>query len=358
MLKKAAVVFLICASTAMWVSCVKTSNSFLYAALPQSSQIAAYREDPNSGILTVLSFSPITAGPGVQALAIHPSKKFLYAANSGANNVSLFTIGTDASLTEVTPRPNAGTSPKLVIMDSAGSYLYVGNSGSADISVFSIDSGSGVLSQVGTNFQLGISPLNMKLSPSGKFLYVTGGSQQAGSPGYIAILSVNAGVLGLISIIQPGSSPYGLAIDPSGSHLYTANFGDNTISEFTINADGSLTELSGSPIGESSSNTSPVCLLIDNSGKYLYVANQQSAGNLGAYAIGSDGGLSLLSNSPFPTAAQPSFIAADPSGKYLFVGNQSSPVIQSFNLNGSTGTLTSVASYTPGGTPTSIVVTQ
>jgi 6-phosphogluconolactonase (cycloisomerase 2 family) len=98
-------------------------------------------------------------------------------------------------------------------------------------------------------------------------------------------------------------------------------------------------------------------LLIDNSGKYLYVANDQSPGTLVAYSIGSDGSLALISNSQFSTGAQPSFMASDPSGKYLFVGNQSSPVIQSLSVNTGSGILTSVASYSVSGTPTSIVIT-
>jgi 6-phosphogluconolactonase len=97
-------------------------------------------------------------------------------------------------------------------------------------------------------------------------------------------------------------------------------------------------------------------LLIDKSGKYLYVANQGS-GNASAYSIGSDGGLTLLTTSPFATGSQPSFIASDSSGKYLFVGNQSSPVIQSFSLDTGSGTLTSIGSYSVPATPTSIVIT-
>jgi 6-phosphogluconolactonase len=88
----------------------------------------------------------------------------------------------------------------------------------------------------------------------------------------------------------------------------------------------------------------------------LYVANEVSS-NLAAYGIGSDGGLTLLTTSPFGTGSQPSFITSDATGKYLFVGNQSSPAIQSFRLDGSTGTLTSVKSFPVGSTPTSIALT-
>jgi 6-phosphogluconolactonase len=354
MLKKAAALFLLGTSLAILVGCTTNSNRYLYAAIPAANQIVAYREDPNSGVLTVLTGSPITAGPAVQSIVIHPSKKFLYAANSGESDVSRFTISSTGALTEMTPRTLVGTSPTLLAMDPAGSFLYVANSASDDISVFSIDAGSGGLTPVAAPFPTGITPLNMKLAPSGNVLYVTG----LGSPGYIEVFSLNAGIATLIQVEQDGTgtNPYGLAIDPSGTYLYTANTGDNSISAFTIGADGSLTPIPGFPLGEA--YFAPLDLLVDNSGKYLYVANSgTSSSNLAAYGIGSDGGLTLLSNSPFATAKAPVFVTSDPTGKYLFVGNESGPVIQSFSLDGSTGTLTSVNTYGVGGTPTSIAVT-
>ena len=351
MLKKAAALFLAGVSLATWTSCGKVTNQYLFAAIPGASQIGSYREDPNSGVLTLVTGSPFTAGPAVESLVVHPSGKFLYSVNSGEGDLSLFNVASGV-LTEVTPRTVVGAVPTKLVMDSAGGFLYVGNAGSNNISVFSIDPTAGGLSQVtGSPFPTGISPLNMKLSPSGNFLYVTG----AGTPGYIEVFSIDAGILSIVQIIQPGTNPYGLAMDSTGSHLYTANTGDNTISEYSIAADGSLTELSGSPLGEV--YTTPISLLIDNSGKYLFVVNQGSS-NLGAYSIGSDGSLTLLTNSPFAAATQPVSISTDPSGKYLFVGNQSGPVIQSFSLDVGSGTLTSVATYSVGNTPTSIAVTQ
>lgn len=350
MLKKAAALFLVGASLATWLGCTTNSSTYLYAAIPVSSQIVVYREDPNSGLLTVLVGSPITAGPGVESIVIHPSKKFLYAANSGESDVSRFTIATDGSLTEVTPRTIVGTSPNLLAMDAAGSFLYVSNLGSNTISVFSIDASSGALAPVGAPFPIGSTALDMKLSPAGDVLFVTIG----GSPGFVESFSNPSSGNPTATSVQAGVNPNGLAIDPSGTYLYTANTGDNSISAFTIGANGVLTPISGFPLGETF--FAPLALFIDSSGKYLYVANEGSA-NLAAYGIGSDGGLALLSNSPFGTNPQPSFITSDASGKYLFVGNQSSPAIQSFSLDGSTGTLTSVKSFGVGSTPTSIALT-
>ena len=358
MLKKAAALFLVCAGIATWVSCGATSSLYLYAAIPASNEIVAYREDPNSGVLTALVASPVSAGQSVQSIVIHPSRKFLYAANSGEGDISLFTISAVGTLTEVTPRTNVtpdGFAPTLLAMDSAGSFLYVGNVGSNNISVFSIDSTTGVPTAVGTPFPIGMTPTNMQLSPSG-VLYVTGG----GSPGVIEAFTLNQGVPTVVtnSPFSTGRNPVGLAIASGGGVLYTANTLDSSISEFTINADGSLSEISGSPIGEPALNSGPTALLIDKSGTYLYVANQANA-NVGAYSIGSDGTLTLLTTSPFTTGTGPSVIATDSGGKYLFVGNkaQSSAAIESFSLDATTGALTSVATYTVPGSPTSIAVT-
>ena len=353
MLKKAAALFLVCAGMAICVSCGSTSSRYLYASIPASNEIVAYREDPNSGVLTQLVGSPISAGQAVQSIVIHPSGKFLYAANSGEADVSLFKISTAGGLTEVTPRTAVGTAPTLLALDSAGGFLYVGNSGSFNISVFSIDPGTGLLTAVGTPFPIGMDPINMQLSPSGGVLYVTGQT----STGIIEAFSLVQGVPQFPGItgspFSTGQNPYGLVIAPGGGFLYTANTLDNTISEFTINADGSLSVISGSPIGEQYS--SPIALFIDKSGAYLYVANQGST-NLAAYSIGSQGALALLMTSPFSTGANPSVIASDPGGKYLFVGNQSSPAVQSFSLNTTTGVLTSVATYPVAGRPTSIAI--
>jgi 6-phosphogluconolactonase (cycloisomerase 2 family) len=192
----------------------------------------------------------------------------------------------------------------------------------------------------------------MKVSPSGTFLYVT----VTGSPGFIEAFSLNQGILSVVpgSPFFTGAGPYGLVIAPGGGFLYIANKLDNSISEFKINSDGSLTQFANSPIGQQF--VGPLALLIDKTGKFLYVANQ-GASNMAGYAIGSDGALTLLTNSPYTTGAQPAAIAIDPQGKYLFVANQSGPKVQSYQLNTSSGALTSVNIYSLPGLPTSIAVT-
>ena len=74
MLKKAAALLLVGAAVGMCVSCgsSSSSNRYLYAAIPASNQIVAYREDPNSGVLTQLAGSPISVAVSIGQETLSP----------------------------------------------------------------------------------------------------------------------------------------------------------------------------------------------------------------------------------------------------------------------------------------------
>jgi len=368
MLQKALVLVFVVASIASCIGCGNTASHYVYATIPAANQVVGYREDPNSGVLTQIAGSPYPAGDGAHSAALHPSGDFLYVANPGQNenDISLFSIASNGALTEVTPRTPIGinaSQPELLAMDPAGSYLYVMNTQSNNISVFSIDSSTGALTQVaGSPFAIGLTPLNMQLTPSGNFLYVTAAGGQAGSTnGSIIGFSVSAGVLTPLPAPNPissyGENPNGLAIDPSGTYLYAANTSSGSISIFAIGASGTLSLVSGSPLA--STYTAPISLILDPKGAYLYVANQGS-GNVAVYSISSSTGLpTVLTTSTttgaFFTEGSPSLVVADPTGQYLFVGNQgSSAGIQAFSVN--SGNLIDLYTYRVGNTPSSIVV--
>ncbi len=357
MLKKAAAMLLVCAGMATWLSCGKTSNGYVYATIPEPSQIVIYREDPASGVLTALPGSPFAGGPGVIAIAVHPSKQFLYTANSGQSDISLYDIASDGTLDEVTPRTSVVGTPLFLVMDTTGAYLYVGCDGPSSVTAFSIASG-GALTQVGEPYQIGTAPLGMAITPGGGFLYITGTSSSPAQPGIVQAFSLSAGTLTPVagSPFTTGRTPEGMAITPDGSFLYIANFGDNTISEFQIGTTGALSGLPESPVGET--YLGPTFLLVDNTGSYLYVANKGS-GNVAAYSISSGGTIQVLPNSPFGNGGNPGVLAIDPSGNFLFTGTQGGSLwVQSFTLSTSTGTLVEVGNYPVGtnGGPTSLAV--
>jgi len=364
MLQKALVLVLVFASVAGLVSCGKTASHFVYAAIPAASQLAVFREDPYSGVLTQLSESPYAVGNGIQSVVLHPSGKYLYAANpgQGENDVSLFDINSDGTVNEITPRTPVGTLPFLLAMDPAGQYLYVANVKSNSISVLSIAASSGALTPVaGSPFSINLVPTNMQISPSGAFLYVSAPSQPTG---VIAVFAVNAGVLSFVkSTPTADNDPSGLAIDPSGSYFYAANASANSISIYCIvpascvtgtpGPAGTLQQVPQSPLADTQKN--PVALTLDSTGSYLYVANQGS-NNIGTYTITAGTGFPVeVTDAPFNSEAGPSVVTLDPNGGYLYVGNQGGAAgIQAFGI--ASGSLNTIFTYSVGGSPTSIAI--
>jgi len=368
MLQKALVLVFVMAGVASFVSCGRTANHFLYATIPATNQLMVWREDPFSGVLTELAESPYTVGSGDQSVVAHPSGKYLYVANpgQGENDVSQFAINSDGTVTEVFPRQPTGTDPILLAIDPGGNYLYVANALSSNISVYSIAPSTGVLTQItGSPFLINLSAKGMQISPSGNFLYVSAPSSQTG---VIAAFSVTAGVVltnpvGLTPTAD--NDPSDLAIDPTGSFLYTANTAADSISIYCIaplssctppnTPAGALTQVPQSPLADAFQH--PVALTVDPKGGFLFVANQGS-NNIGTYSLTSGTGFPVVvTDSPFGSESQPSFVLMDPNGNYLYVGNQGgSAGIQAFG--NASGSLNSIARYAVGNTPTSMVIVQ
>ncbi len=361
MLQKALALMFALAGIAACVGC-STQSHYLFATFPSSNEVAVYREDPVAGVLTQITGSPYSVGDGAHSLVIHPSGKYLYVANPGQNenDVSLFNIAGNGVLTEVFPRATVmplGNEPEQLVMDPSGDYVYAMNSASENISVFSISGSTGSLTQVaGSPFPVGLAPLNMQITPSGKFIFVTAASEPYG---LIEGFSVNAGKLQFASLTSSsGLNPYGLVIDPAGKYLYAGNTSSNSITIYSIAANGNLTQVPGSPLADIYNG--PVALQIDPKGLFLYVANQ-SSNNLAVYTITASTGLPVtLTTSTttyaFATVNDPSVIAFDPNGGHVFIGGQGSPPgIQSFQVT--SGNLNPVYTYKVGNSATSIAVT-
>jgi 6-phosphogluconolactonase (cycloisomerase 2 family) len=147
--------------------------------------------------------------------------------------------------------------------------------------------------------------------------------------------------------VVSGNGPNGLIIDPTGKYLYVANLGDNTVGQYTINVDGSLTALAAPAIP---SGTKPVGITIDPSGHYVYVANAVD-GTISQYAIDPvGGGLAAMTPAAVPagngvSGVGVSGVTVDPTGKYLYATIRGAATISQFNI-GAGGALAPMANPT------------
>lgn len=327
---------------------VTFTPQYLYVANSGTATIGEFGIDAPTGALTSLG-TPVAAGTAPYDVVAdsNPALPFVYAANQGSNNISGYQIGSNGLLTALPDSPYAaGNAPEWLAMDPSGTYLFNVNSADATLAGFEINTNSGSSFGDPENTLLGGStdpnPVHVSLDPNGLFAFAVN------SPAGASNGTVNSFLLtGTASPnkIAAGYLPSVGAVHPSGEYYYVAN-GDNTISEYSVNAStGALTSIGTvtvAPAGSANYNS----LTIEPSGSYLYFADQ--SGNL-IYVFSIDpgtGALTVSSASPVSTGTAPYGLAVDISGSYLFVSNDTSNDISIFSIDLTNGSLSPVGSTT------------
>jgi 6-phosphogluconolactonase len=163
------------------------------------------------------------------------------------------------------------------------------------------------------------------LSASDGFLYVPVPTFSA-----VYVFSVSAGVLtqvGVPIIVNGGVGDLG--IDPGGKFLYIPNPSLNTVTVLLIQSDGSL--IPGP--GLFATGTSPVAAATNATGAFLYVSNSAST-NLSQFQVDTTtGSLTSLTTSVAGTGTNPESIVVDPDAKFIFVINEQSNSVTEFTIN-------------------------
>jgi|ERR1022692_3828794 6-phosphogluconolactonase len=312
--------------------------------------------------------SPVqtTSGPACTP-ASHPA--FAYVLNDLANTVSMYTQDScTGQLTPTTP-PSVPTGAnafgsETMAVDPAGRFAYVANLMSnaddeATISMFTIDSSTGVLMPTTpSTVPSGFFPQGIAIDPAGKFVYTANSDDNT-----VSMFTIDSGT-GLLTPTNPaavatGWSPLSVTVHPSGKFAYVANQDDDTVSMYTLNAStGVLTPMTPAAVPPGGS---PFDVTVDPSGKFAYVPDAYSQPNnfVSQYTVDSVTGV-LTPNTPNAVSAgdSPTSVAVDPSSKFAYVVNRNAETVSMFTIDPSTGNLTpnNPATITAGSQPFRIVV--
>ena len=275
----------------------------LYVVNQSTTSIAAYPIESGGTLGTPASAYTCNActtniaDQGPSAAAIAPDGLHLYAsdwAQAGQGDVTTFAMTSANGPLGAPSSIPAGQSPMGVAVDPSGRYLYVANSHYDDstgqstggtIDGYQLSQGmpspfsTGYRTQVYGNY-----PMLLAIDPTGRFLY---SSEFAGS--LVDAFAINpdngsltpaSGTLGMSSAAATGTNPWTIVIGPSGRHLYVSDNGNGdsqtsgAVSIFSINAqNGTLT----SDNGVATTDLKPLGLAIGPKGRRLYVAMQSGA---------------------------------------------------------------------------------
>lgn len=254
---------------------IAPNTKHVYVASSGIDTVTAFNLEA-SGALTLIpqtsgAANPVAVnGSDPVAIAITPSGTFLYVANSGSNNVTAFSIGATGLVGLITPSgantnplSTGGTVPKSMAISPNGSFLYVANSGSHNVTVFQIGA-NGLLTLVppagaGTNpVPTGsTTPNSLMISSNGRFLYSAngGGTISAFTIGSDGLLTLVPGSAGNLNPVSAGmnANPVALTMSPDGRFLYVANVTPQggRVAAYIINVEtgtlAPLTALVGNP---------------------------------------------------------------------------------------------------------------
>ncbi len=258
---------------------------------------------------------------------------------------------------------------------STAGFMWVTTQGDQMVSAFTINLSTGAVSKAGKSVATGANPSAMAITPNNGTLFVA----NAGTGTVNAYTVASDGSLTALASTAVGQSPMGLAVDPAGAFIFVANQGifsdptSGTVSVLTLSGSTFTTITTVSTAGPGAAVSSgPVALAVDPTGKFLYVANE-FAGTVSAFSYDSNGQLTELTpNSPYQVGANPSALAFSRtvSGSnrdyYLFVTNFASDTVNIFKAcvvvsltcptTPPAGLLTPVASVGAGSGPAGIVV--
>jgi 6-phosphogluconolactonase (cycloisomerase 2 family) len=290
---------------------------------------------------------------------------------------------------------------------STGSYIYVGTQNGTLVG-YSVSTTGALATLSGSPNQFATAGVNsLAVTPANTFLYAA----VSGIGVYGLGIASTTGVTTLINTtaLVQDVAPSALTVDPSGKYLLVAGLanGAAAVGEYLINSDGTLAEVTGSPIsitfkaGTDTTNLSIQSIAVAPNSSYVFVTLGQlgvaplpfnTSGSLSAntvilgpnatngianqdlglavnptstalfvgetnigvrvFTIGVNSSFKEISGSPFKAGGQPRSLVFDGTGDYLYAANASDSTISGYSVLAS-GSLTALT-----GSPFSSVGTQ
>jgi 6-phosphogluconolactonase len=256
----------------------------------------------------------------------------LLAVNAGSNQVSLFEIERDGTLTLGDVESSGGINPVSVTIND--NVAYVVNAGDSTISGFRIRHDR--LEQIdGSNQSLtGSGAAQISFDADGKRLVVT---EKATST--IDVFAVNRrGVAGAaVPTASAGETPFGFAIDDR-DHVIVSNAaagaaGASSVSSYRLTRKSGVETISPEV---ADTQTAACWIALSDNQKYAYTTNAGS-GSISSYRLGRNGSLRLLQAIAAAPGAGPNDMVE--AGGSLFTLNSGSHTITDHSIGGD-GSLT------------------
>lgn len=290
--------------------------------------VVSYAIDADSCALRRLG--AVASGGGNPAyVSVHPSGKFVFAANYGGGSVAVFPVLPDGSLAPASDvRPSIGARHHGHAVDDPPGQFAVSDHEEAHVHMVAPD-------------------------PTGQFVLANDAGLDLT---LIWRLDAEAGRLlpSDMPVVEApsGSAPRHFVFHPNGKYFYNLYEHDAKVAVYDYDGSNGFMRykqtVSTLPPRFAGSNLSAE-ILMSPDGRFLYASNRLHD-TLAVFAVAADGQLRMTSET-WVHGESPLSAALDPSGQMLFSCNRRGDSITSFRVNPGTGALTFTNRFEPVGSP-------
>jgi 6-phosphogluconolactonase len=270
-------------------------RSLLFAVNAGTGDLSVFRVNGAN-----LDFVQVVSSGGSAPVAIAQRGNLVYVINfAGNSNVVGFNLNEDGHLVMI---PNSirylsatNTGPSSLAFSPDGRFLLVTEKVTNNIDVFSVQS-DGSLSQptITPNPIPGV--FDVVFSPGGAALIVqTGGASNANVSSVSSYLVQEDGMLLPVTGSVPtlGNFTCWIALTPNGQFAFTSNTLSSSISGFAIGGSGTVTALPGTVVASLPTGSTNLDIAVSDDAKYVYTMNT-GAGTIGIFAVQPNGSLRVI----------------------------------------------------------------
>jgi 6-phosphogluconolactonase len=345
---------------------------YVYVSLQDDDQIAVFTMDAQTGQLTPKAQVPVSGGPS--GLAINPDRPVLYAGRRGSKAISSFHIDQATGGLRQNGTVSLAAEPTFLATDRKGRYLLSAYYQGAHVAVHPL----------GQDGAVGAPPVEWLATATGAHAIQTDPSNRFAFVPHIARFNDN--------VLQPVRETYGpnaifqfrfdentghlspnapLRVEPQGrlgprhfcfhptlDILYTSDEQGSSVSGYRLDPmKGTLSALqtiSTLPGGYRGRNTCSQ-IQISSSGKFLYVPNR-GHNSIAGFSVDAAGRLTAIGH--VATEPVPSAFSLDPGGNFLFAAGSESGRLTGYRIEGETGKLSPLETYSVGKRPMWVLITE
>ena len=270
-------------------------NSLLFVVNAGSGNISVF--GVHHAFLTLVDK---VASGGSQPVAVAQHNNLVYVLNSGgAGSVVGFQLGFGGHLEKIENSTQFlsanATGGGSIAISPDGQFLAVTERLANNIDVFQIKS-NGTLSPTVIDPSPGAGAFSVTFAPDGKAIVSETGLATATNGSAVSSYSIlSNGKLSPVSQSVPtlGNANCWNVVTPDGTKVYVSNAGSSSISGFAIGPNGTLTPLPGTVVGSNPEGATNLDIAVSADGKFIYTLNS-GAGTIGSFAIQQNGTLTNI----------------------------------------------------------------